>query len=262
MESCLYEGNVVHTREFPTFHSFKYNLFMLCVDLNELPNIFKPYWFWSSKSWNLAYFRRKDHLGNQKVPLETSVRDLVEQKIGSRPQGPIRLITHFCYFGYRINPVSFYFCFDKNQHTLHSIIAEINNTPWGEQHCYVFNCNSNIQNKEGKFTFDKAFHISPFMSMNLKYIWSLTKPSNKFSVEMETWENNKKILQVNFNTLRTNISHASLRRVLIQYPLITFKVLWGIYFQAFRLWLKKVPFHTHPKHQKNNLHDLKFPGAN
>ena len=70
---------------------------------------------------------------------------------------------------------------------------------------------------------------------------------------METWENHKKILQVNFNTVRTKISHASLRRVLIQYPLITFKVLWGIYFQAFRLWLKKAPFYSHPKYQKATL---------
>ena len=253
MESCLYEGNVVHTRMFPTFHSFKYNLFMLCVDLNELPHIFKPYWFWSSKSWNLAFFRRKDHLGDPKISLDISVRNLVEQKTGTRPQGPISLITHFCYFGYRINPVSFYFCFDKNKKNLDSVIAEINNTPWGEQHCYVFKCDPYSKNKKDKFTFDKQFHISPFMSMNLKYVWYLSRPSNKFSVEMETWKNQKKILQVKFNTARTQISHASLGRVLIQYPLVTFKVLWGIYFQAFRLWLKKVPFHTHPKHQKNNI---------
>ena len=250
MESCLYEGNVVHTRMLPTFHSFKYNLFMLCVDLNELPHIFKPYWFWSSKSWNLAFFRRKDHLGDPKISLDISARNLVEQKTGSRPQGPISLITHFCYFGYRINPVSFYFCFDKNKKKLDSVIAEINNTPWGEQHCYVFKCAPYSKNKKDKFTFDKQFHISPFMSMNLKYVWSLTRPSNKFSVEMETWENQKKILQVKFNTVRTQISHASLGRVLIQYPLVTFKVLWGIYFQAFRLWLKQVPFHTHPKYKK------------
>jgi len=226
---------------------------MLCVDLNELPHIFKPYWFWSSKSWNLAFFRRKDHLGDPKISLDISVRNLVEQKTGTRPQGPISLITHFCYFGYRINPVSFYFCFDKNKKNLDSVIAEINNTPWGEQHCYVFKCDPYSKNKKDKFTFDKQFHISPFMSMNLKYVWYLSRPSNKFSVEMETWKNQKKILQVKFNTARTQISHASLGRVLIQYPLVTFKVLWGIYFQAFRLWLKKVPFHTHPKHQKNNI---------
>ena len=250
MESCLYEGHVVHTRQYPVFHSFKYSLFMLCVDLNELQQIFNPYWFWSSKSWNLACFRRKDHLGDPKISLDTSARDLVEQKTGSRPIGPISLITHFCYFGYRINPVSFYFCFDKNKKKIDSIIAEINNTPWGEQHCYVFKCAPNSENKLDKFAFDKAFHISPFISMDSKYIWSLTEPSNNFSVEMETWENHKKILQVNFNTVRTKISHASLRRVLIQYPLITFKVLWGIYFQAFRLWLKKAPFYSHPKYQK------------
>ena len=250
MESCLYEGHVVHTRQYPVFHSFKYSLFMLCVDLNELQQIFNPYWFWSSKSWNLACFRRKDHLGDPKISLDTSARDLVEQKTGSRPLGPISLITHFCYFGYRINPVSFYFCFDKNKKKIDSIIAEINNTPWGEQHCYVLKCTPNSKNKLDKFSFDKAFHISPFISMDSKYIWSLTEPSNTFSVEMETWENHKKILQVNFNTVRTKISHASLRRVLIQYPLITFKVLWGIYFQAFRLWLKKAPFYSHPKYQK------------
>tara|TARA_B100000686_G_scaffold168123_1_gene175562 strand:+ start:6905 stop:7690 length:786 start_codon:yes stop_codon:yes gene_type:complete len=251
MESCLYEGKIIHKRKYPVAHVFKYSLFMVCLRLDEVPEIFGPFWLWSVESWNLAYFRRRDHLGNEEMPLDYAVRDLVEEKTGNRPQGPIQLITHLCYFGVRFNPVSFYFCWNKGETHLEYIIAEINNTPWGEQHCYVFNVDKRDYSEMKTFKFKKEFHISPFIHMGMKYIWSFGEPKDKFHIDMEVWDEDQRTLDVFLRMTRTEISQKSLTRVLIQYPMITFKVIWGIYFQAFLLWFKRCPFYPHPKHLRN-----------
>jgi len=261
MTSCLYEGRVLHKRYHPLSHIFKYSLFMVCLRLDELEEVFKPYWFWSVESRNLAYFRRRDHLGNAEIPLDQAVRDLVETKTGSRPEGPIQLMTHLGYFGFRFNPVSFYFCWSKDGKTVESIIAEINNTPWGEQHCYVLNVEKQDQDGTNKFTFKKDFHISPFMDMGLKYVWSFSELGEKFRIHMENWEGDRKLFDVSLGMTRSEISHTSLARVLIQYPFLTLKVVWGIYFQAFRLWMKKCPSYSHPKYREDSKLLSKQPGA-
>ena len=232
-------------------------MFMPCLNLEEIPDLFKPYWLWSSDSWNLAYFRRRDHLGNPDVSLDSAVRDFVHLKIGFRPMGPIKLMTHLCYFGYRFNPVSFYFCLRKADLSIETIVAEINNTPWGEQHCYVLKDGQIDETGKQRFVFRKQFHISPFMEMELKYVWSFSQLRDQFSVVMESWDINRKILKVSFEMNRTEISHTSLARVLLQYPFMTTKVIWGIYFQAFLLWLKKCPFYSHPKLRKVSNYNSK-----
>jgi DUF1365 family protein len=222
---------------------------MICLRLDEMTKVFQPYRFWSVESWNLAYFRRKDHLGNPEISLDQAVRDLVEDRTDMRPDGPIHLMTHLCYLGFRFNPVSFYFCWNKEETQLKAIIAEINNTPWGEQYCYVFNTNGNDQKKNHQFTFKKVFHISPFMSMDIQYTWLFRTPEKTFQVHMENWQSENKILDVSLVMIRREISTKSLTRVLLQYPLMTFRVIWGIYFQALKLWIKRCPFYSHPKYR-------------
>ena len=104
----------------PTGHEFVYRLFMMYLDLDELDSVFRHRWFWSVKRPALARFRRENHLGDATVPLDTAVRDLVLAETGSRPQGPVRLLTNLSYFGYCFNPVSFYYCFDSADEWLRS----------------------------------------------------------------------------------------------------------------------------------------------
>ena len=82
-------------------------------------------------------FRRSDYLGDPAVPLADAVRALVAERLGSAPQGPIRLLTHLRTFGHCFNPVSFYYCFAADGERLEAIVAEVTNTPWGERHAYV-----------------------------------------------------------------------------------------------------------------------------
>ena len=99
MESCIYEGRVRHTRTEPVLHRFNYRMFMMYLDLDELPHLFDKRWLWSATRPALARFRRKDHLGAPEEALSESIRNLVERETGARPEGPVRLLTNLSYFG-------------------------------------------------------------------------------------------------------------------------------------------------------------------
>ena len=111
MNSCVYVGAVRHRRFAPVRHDFRFGMFMMYLDLSELPRVFARRWLWSARRPALAWFRRADYLGDPAVPLDDAVRDLVGLRTGRRPAGPVRLLTHLRYFGYVQNPVSFYYCF-------------------------------------------------------------------------------------------------------------------------------------------------------
>ncbi|TFG84011.1 MAG: DUF1365 family protein, partial [Chromatiales bacterium] len=130
MHSALYKGWVRHRRRTPAGNSFRYRLFMVYLDLDELPGAFDHNWLWSARRPALAWFRRKDFLGPPALPLDEAVRVRVEEHTGERPAGPIRMLAHLRYFGYCLNPVTFYYCFDAADREVRWIVAEINNTPW------------------------------------------------------------------------------------------------------------------------------------
>jgi DUF1365 family protein len=246
--SFFYLGKVFHHRLSPVDHKFYYNFFWSAVDLDEIDEVCRLNIFWSNDKKNISYFRRKDHLGDKNRPLKECVYDLIEQKFYIRPNHSVQLITHFAVMGYRLNPVSFYVLKnDKNQ--IDFMIAEINNTPWGEQYCYCID-GRNQANNQIKASFEKQFHISPFFSMNIQYQWRFSFVDDQLSIEMENWENQKKVFQVTLNAKQEEMNKQTMTKVLLKYPLITAQVAWGIYWQALRLWLKKAPFYEHPKHHK------------
>ncbi len=180
------------------------------------------------------------------MPLDVAVRDLVEGKTGRRPAGPIRLLTHLRYFGYCMNPVSFYYCFDAAGEKLETVVAEVHNTPWGETHCYV--CDAR-ENAFVHHRFPKAFHVSPFMGMEQEYHWRLSPPGERLWVQMESHEGGKRVFAATMTLDERAITGASLARALVRFPLMTVRVVVAIYWQALRLWMKRVPFYTHPKHR-------------
>jgi DUF1365 family protein len=251
MHSCLYVGQVRHRRFAPREHAFHYKLFQVYLDLDELDSVFRRHWFWSVNRPNLARFRRQDHLGDPDQPLSESVRELVKKQTGKRPSGPIRLLTHLRYFGYGFNPVSFYFCFDKKDETVETVVAEVNNTPWGEQHCYVLDESINTGSIEKKrYEIAKQFHVSPFMDLDMRYRWRLTQPGNQLLVHIENEKDGNNLFDATLVLQRKEISSGSLARVLVQFPFLTAKIVLAIYWEALRLWIKKVPFVDHPKNEE------------
>lgn len=249
MHSCIYEGQVRHRRFSPAIHEFNYKLYLAYIDLDELDTVFDKRWFWSSKRTALARLKRTDYIGDSSVSIKDAVNKRVVEETGIEIQGRVRMLTHLRYFGYVFNPVTFYYCFDKTDKYVKTVVAEITNTPWKERHSYVLNVND--INEKLHFDIDKEFHVSPFMQMDLQYDWRFTIPNETLNVHMMNFDDEEKIFDATLQLNRKEMSSYQCARVLILFPLITVKVVVGIYWQAFKLFLKKVPVFDHEKNIDN-----------
>jgi DUF1365 family protein len=246
MNSAIYSGWLRHRRFTPVENAFGYSVSMAFLDLDELDTVFRGRLFWSTKAFNIAWFRRDDYMiesSRPDQPLAETVRDLVRARIGSRPVGPIRLLTNVRRFGFGMNPVSFYYCYQPDGTSLHSIVAEITNTPWNEQYCYVLAC----EKVPHRFRFDKAFHVSPFMAMDFNYDWRFSTPGARLSVHMLNQNADSTVFDSTLVLKRREIGTGVLASELVRFPLMTLKVFAAIYFQAAKLWVKGIPVSTHPK---------------
>lgn len=246
LRSCLYEGWVRHRRLQPFEHAFRYRLFLVYLDLDELDRVFRGSRTWSTNGPALAWFRRADHLGDPERPLDESVRDLVEERTGRRPHGPIRLLTHLRYFGYVMNPISLFYCFDPTGEHVESIVAEVNNTPWNERHCYVLDAPF-AAGTSGRAANEKEFHVSPFMPMDLRYDWTLTAPGRTLGVRIATSREGQPVFDASMGLRRRPLTRSERLRTLLRYPLMTARVFAAIYWQALRLWWRGAAYHPHPR---------------
>jgi uncharacterized protein len=244
----MYVGTIRHRRFAPRTNEFRYRLYMSYVDLAELPQVFDRFWLWSARRPALAWYKRSDYLGDPKVPLDLAVRSLVEAQTGKRPAGPIRLLTHLRTFGLSFNPVSFYYVFDEAGTRVETIVAEITNTPWDERHAYVLPvAKGKAQGaKVWRFGFEKAFHVSPFLPMDMHYDWRFTAPGDSLDVHMENWRDGAAQFDATLHLHREPLNSVTLARALMSVPLVTMKVATLIYWQALKLLVKRTPFYTHP----------------
>jgi DUF1365 family protein len=257
MHSALFHGWLDHRRLAPRRHAFRYRLFMAYLDLAELDEVFRGRWLWSTRARHLALarFDRRDHLGDPAQPLDEAVRALVAERSGRRPEGPIRLLTHLRMFGYVFNPVSFYYCFDAAGRTLETVVAEVNNTPWGERHCYVLRQDTPGSDRLLVHSV-KAMHVSPFHPMALRYEWQLHTPGEALAVHMalratDTADaDGAPVFGATLALQRVPINGTALAGTLLRFPWMTAKVIAAIHWEALRLWLKRVPVNDHPTRSK------------
>jgi len=238
VSSAIYEGTVTHRRRTPVAHAFRYRLFMTYLDLAEVEDALRgvPRW--------LARFRRADYLGDPAVPLDAAVRELVEQRLGTRPVGPVRMLAHLRQLGHCFNPVAFYFCFAPDGTQLEAVVAEVTSTPWGERHAYVAAGGGSpelvLESRHAK-----AMHVSPFMPLEMTYRWRVATPGERLTLSIENRAaDGALVFDAQLALRRRALSRGALLRTLARRPGMTLRVLGAIYVQALRLRLKGAPWHA------------------
>jgi DUF1365 family protein len=153
------------------------------------------------------------------------------------------MLTNLRCLGYVQNPVTFYYCHDAAGR-LAAVLAEITNTPWGERHHYVVAADANGRLR-GRFA--KEFHVSPFQPMAQQYVWALSPPGQRLAVHMRNEQDGQTVFDATLGLQRAPWTSGNLLRAIARHPWMTAKVVLGIYWQAFLLWCKRAPFHTHPR---------------
>lgn len=246
MRSALYEGTVTH-RRFATAatghvaHDFTYATLMPLLFLDELDEVMAKHPRWSRSRPNAAWFRRRDYLGDPDVPLDTAVRDAVFERSGRRPSGPIALLGHVRLWGWLLNPLCVYYCFDDAGERVDQILLEVRNTPWLQRHLYVLDGGSTHHR------FAKKMHVSPFLGMDHDYVMTWSCPGDHLSFHLGNRRGEERIFDASLSLTRREITSSSLRALVWRRPFTTFGVSAGIYRQAVALWRKRAPFHSHPR---------------
>jgi DUF1365 family protein len=240
--SALYVGRVAHARRAPRPHAFRYGLYMLYLDLDELPALGLG-WLFGVERPGLASFRRRDYLGDPARPLREAVLDRVEAELGTRPTGPVRMLSQVRTLGYVFNPVTFYYCFAADGRSLEAVAAEITNTPWGELHTYVLRAVGD----HAEASFAKAFHVSPFFPMEQRYHWRFSAPADELGVHMRSEQAGREVFRADLTLRRQPLERAGLARAVLRQPSMSASIHLAIYLQAFRLWCRRTPFFAHPR---------------
>lgn len=248
MNSQLYLGWVRHRRYLPKAHAFRYPVFMTWLDLDEITAVFSLSRLWSIGRFNWVSFWRADYLGSPVQDLKAALVDRLQAETGSDFVGRICLLTHLRFLGYGFNPVSFYFCYPEGSEQPRYIIAEITNTPWDERFAYVLDTQQSAsQGRHWRFDFPKAFHVSPFMPMDLDYCWQFSLRDEHLTIHMQLFKSHICQFDATLQLKAEALTPKSMTRIPLRFPFMTLKVVLGIYWQALRLWLKGIPFFSHPQ---------------
>ena len=249
ISSCIYNGNVIHKRFKPKEHFFKYKVFSLFIDLSELKELNEKLKFFSVNKFNLISFYEEDHGERDGSSLLNWVKKNLSSNEISTDNIKVKLLCYPRILGYVFNPLSIFFVYDKNDNLI-SILYEVKNT-FGEQHTYVFRVDSEINLIQNNCS--KKFHVSPFIEMNCKYFFRILRPSEKLSIIIDQYDTKGKILFASQDGKRSDLTSNQLIKSYLKHPLMTFKIIFAIHFEAFKLWVKGIKLIKKKLKIKNNI---------
>ena len=249
INSSIYNGQVIHKRFKPKVHSFKYSVFSLLIDLSELELLDKKVNFFSYNKFNWISFYDKDHGERDGSSLIDWVNKNLKKNNITSEKIKIKILCYPRIFGFVFNPLSVFYVYNSNNNLI-SILYEVKNT-FGEQHTYIFRVEKDGNLIQNNCT--KKFHVSPFIKMNCNYFFRLLKPGNKISVIIDQYENEDKILYASQDGIRTDFNTKYLIKSFLNHPLMTFKIIIAIHYEAFKLWSKGIKFIKKKIKIKNNI---------
>lgn len=250
MHSCLYEGQVAHTRHRPVKHRFRYRLLMLYVDLAELEELASHGYFARNTRWAGAALCAGDYAAAaaHAPSIDSALRQIVQQQTGFCPAGPIRLLCQPRYFGYFFSPLNLYFCFDAAGRSVETVVAEVNNIPWRERQWYVLPASNTLQ-AGIRAEHPKTLHVSPFMPMDQSYRWRISPPGEHLTIRLENRDAEtdlgSRLFHATLSLHRRELTPGWLWGALLRHGWISASVVAAIYWQALRLWWKRCPYYPH-----------------
>lgn len=245
MNSCLYTGLLRHRRHLPRPHAFSYRVFMPFIRLDELPGLFDGVPLWSARGFAPGWFRRSDFIGDPARDIQDEVRRRIFEETGNQHSGPVYLLANLRYFGLQMNPLCCYYCYAEDNRTLEYLVAEVTNTPWNERHSYVMQASGGAGPLRSEF--DKNFHVSPFNPMAMRYHWRSNTPGRRLAIHLANSTEEGTVFDATLALRAEPLTAGNLNRMLLRYPLMTAKVAAAIYWQALKLFIKRMPIYPHPK---------------
>lgn len=248
IHSCIYRGEVFHQRFIPRVHKFSYNIFFLAIDLDELPLLNQMGRYFKTDRFAPLRFFAPDYLQHKSRITKKDVWDQVTELGGQDKHGRVLFVGQMRCFGLYFSPINCYYCYDQ-QDQLSYLLVEVSNTPWNERHYYLID----LQNES---VCEKAFHVSPFMDLDMNYHWRIKAPAEHLSLSIENRRQDKsqeKLFRASIAMTRQPFTNKNLLKNLLVIPMMTAKTLLGIYWQALKLYIKGVPYIAHSKKEKHNV---------